>query len=321
MRLAGNAYPAWSEDSGNPRPPSGKHHERRVVEVRQWLGELPELYALLPLFVLPGVGVPQEEQTGGMEFKSTPPVNIDVLDLANEVEKRDTDSVRSEAERERDRNGYRWEDEDARRGLRGIVVAKEPARFREGVLPFLVQWTRLIDGELWDEEVEHDPPAEVPTVSGECDFLLAQFDWISKQPWWLEFYAEVKQRHRQLADATHTRPSRTRLVCIDPLCGWDVVAVPGAGGRRYFRCTGCGEAWSDLEIDRMAKRKRPRTLTECAKITGVSVRSLRTAVAQRTLRPARREANTDYFNLDDVVIVAAQIIKGRHAGRTRTRAS
>jgi hypothetical protein len=314
-------YQAWASDSGNPRPESGRLHERRIRETRQHLGELPDLYALLPFFTLPGVGVPEEERSGGAGFGSRPPVNLDVIDLGRKRQKKDTDAVRTEDERARDREQWRWEIEDTRSGHAGVVVAGEPARFREGILPMLFQWTRLIDGEMWDEEIEHEGPAEDPTISGECGFLLAHFAWITEQPWWLEFYDEIKTMHRLLLDATHQRVEKARLTCLNDECGWDVFPVETEVGNRYFKCEGCGETWGALELHRMAERKRPRKLSECAKITGVSVRSLRTEIAEHALRPKIRDGNTDLFDLQDVAAVAARIKLGRTAGRTKTRAS
>jgi hypothetical protein len=163
-------YQAWATDSGNPRPESGRNHERRIRETRQHLGELPELYAQLWMFSEPGSAPKDPDQRSG---KSNPAhrsvVNLDVLDLTDERLKDDAEDMRTDY-------GI-----DSRAGAR-----------RQGVVNTLASWSRLVCSEMSDEDIESDL-ADEPTISSECGYLLKHLAWIAEHQWYDdEMHPDVK---------------------------------------------------------------------------------------------------------------------------------
>jgi hypothetical protein len=103
----------------------------------------------------------------------------------------------------------------------------------------------------------------------------------------------ASQRHPWPSDP----PSKEALYCLNPQCGWKVTEVDGA----YYRCTGCGRSWGRLELHRMAERKRPKPLAECARLAGVGERTLRRYRAEGAIKPAARNGTTDLYDIDQVM--------------------
>ena len=256
-------------------------------QTKRDLMSIPDLYALLPMFAEPGVGATGEGGSG--KPGSKPPVNLAVLDLLDTREKPDSDPQRLD-----------WE-LDRMAGSR-----------RQGVLPTLASWVRLVDGEMWDESAEHEPPNDYPTVATECGFLLANFGWIAEQQWFNELADDVKAIRRDLREATHNHDVTEHLTCIQPGCGWDVKPMDGGS---WFKCSGCGESWGRIELHKMAERKRPRPLKECADLTGTPHRTLRYLVAEGELRHVARDGNRCLYDIQDVVVAAAKV-KIRNSGTT-----
>ena len=224
-----------------------------MTDTRKQLAAIPDLYCLLPLFVLPGTG--SDDDGRAKASPKRPPGSLAVLDLLDTREKPDADPTRQDF------------DLDRRAGAR-----------RQGVLPTLASWSRLVDSELWDEGREHTPPSDSPTIAGECGFLLEHLRWAEDHRWFDELAADVAGIHRDLMRAVR-EPDPIALVCTIPGCGWGVI-----NEGPYFRCTGCGKTTSPLEAYRMAEKKRPKTIRECAVQLNVSVRTLRKLIASRELR-------------------------------------
>jgi uncharacterized protein YciI len=205
QRLGRLDYPAHAQHSDNPRPDSGKRHEQRVRDTRQHLAELPELYAQLALFILPG-STPQDPD--GKRSKSNPAwrsvVNLDVLDLTDAREKSNSDPTRTDAAL------------DAWAGAR-----------REGVPKTLHKWALRVDGELWDDDQAHDEVPDEPNLTSDSQFLLVHFDWITQQPWFIEIHDDVRKMRTDIRNVCGERDKHVdRFSC--PQCGAE--SVPG--GRR-----------------------------------------------------------------------------------------
>lgn len=250
------------------------------AQTRTHLEQIPDLFANLGLFLVRG---PSAEGTFGAPSGSRPPMDLGVIDLLDEREKRDCEPTRTADEIARDRlNGAR----------------------RMGVLPILVQWTRLVDSELWDEGIEHAPLADSPTVASECGFLLLHLAWCAEQQWFNELADDVRKIRGDLRQATRSRDVEDlRLACTQ--CGWPNIERMADGA--WFRCAGCGESWGRLEMHKMAERKRPRPLKQVAEFVNAPHRTLRHLVAEGKLKHVARDGNANLYDIQDAVVALAWV--------------
>jgi excisionase family DNA binding protein len=253
-----------------------------VSNLRATLEAIPVAYDALGAFLLPGSLPPDPDRRTGPPIASRRAVlNLDVVDLLDTREKADADATRVD-----------------------YALDRMAGARRQGVLPTLVSWTRLVDGELWDEGVEHEPPADGPTVASECAFLLAHVAWVDEQQWANEIEDDTAAMLRDMRKAVgELEVKKARLTCLQPGCGWD---VEEEAGREVFRCTGCGRKWGRIELHNMAERKKPKTVKQIATLLGVSVRTIRYAIADGKLRPIARDGSADLFDLQQASAATMQ---------------
>ena len=244
-----------------------------MTDTRKQLAAIPDLYALLPLFLLPGTGTDDDGRAKASPKR--PPGSLAVLDLLDTREKPDADPTRQDF------------DLDRRAGAR-----------RQGVLPTLASWSRLVDSELWDEGREHTPPSDDPTVAGECGFLLEHLRWAEDHQWFDELAADIAGIHRDLMRAVR-EPDPIALRC--PICTHEVETMANGG---WFRCLGCDHRWSRMEAHRLYERQKPMTLAECAESIGRPVKTLHHWKAQGLLKPVGRDAGGALYRLADVQAAA-----------------
>lgn len=201
------------------------------------LTSLPEAYALLPGFLLPGSLPPDPDRRAATSSPARPPLRLEVVDLLDGREKPDADLYREDY------------DLDRRAGSR-----------RQGVLPTLASWVRLTDSELWESGIDHGPPADVPTVATECGWLLGHAAWILDQRWGHELAAEVTAMLGDVQAATGWQPVEPDKC---PSCGWIVEARDGGA---WWSCTGCPRTWAmHAEISKLAAvQEHSLTLREVA---------------------------------------------------------
>lgn len=278
--------------------------------MREQLAELPTFYELLPLFRLPGSRPPDPNGHSATSL-ARPPLSLDVLDLEDAREKRDSDPQRTDARL--DRMGFRWRDRDGK-------LTGSPAARRQGILPTLVAWCRLVDEELWDSGLEHreyglmpcsanctEAPVRarmdnregpcsaiarqhwtVPTAKAETGFLLLHLDWCGEWRWFGELAADVRTMHADIRQAIGDAAPEP-LHC--PSCGWGVAEQDGG---KWFRCTGCERAWSWLEIGKIYERQKPKTLSEIAVLTHVPLSTLKKWAKLRWIKPVARDGAALY---------------------------
>lgn len=298
------------------------------------LRQIPELFALLPVFLLPGTGT-QPDGFGGGKAGSRPAAAPAVVDLLDRRQKPDADPYRDDAEL--DRMPHRWRDGHGR-------MVESPGEPRLGVLPTLASWSRAVSDGLWEAGVTHDELGveactrlcdEAPvrarrlqtegpcggiarqhrtaaTVSGECAFLLEHVTWISRQRWRTELAADVTAIRRALRAAVREHDP-IQLKCTIETCGWPVEAQavdPETGEAGYYRCTGCGRTWSRAEVSRLYDRQQPMSLAECAEILGRPVKTLHHWRGKDWIRPVGRDHRGALFSLSDVQDVAFSTING-----------
>jgi len=289
--------------------------EKLRAQLSEALEQIPASFDLLDEFILPGSIPASPDGARGSSSPSRPPLNLVVLDLQDTREKPDSDPQRTDY------------DIDRRAGAR-----------RQGVLPTLVAWVRVVDEERdgeddyvapWKREAccqgcpityamggigygpcvgALRPHAWIPlTLAEAATFLLDHVDWIVDQQWAVEIADECAAILRDIRAAIGEFDVKNQLACMD--CGWD---VHEANGGDYFRCSGCAKTWGRIELHRMAERKTPKTMKQCATIIGVSVRTLRYARAEGAFKPVARDGSADLFDLQQVA-ASVQHLKYRTA--------
>lgn len=203
------------------RSPTQVKSDRALVcdhcedQIEKWLREIPDHYALLPEFMLPGSA---EKDPGSKATKAAYvalPVRLEVIDLLDQ------------------RPGRIWQGTAPAHDRRGVI----------GTLVVLVE--RLVD------EKPLTPPTNV-TVSSACSLLARHRLWIAEQEWVTLLHDDLKQLHRALADAVgiYRRPPVGRC---QVLMGEGDDTKPCAGGlypTEYgsVRCTRCGETWNSDKL-------------------------------------------------------------------------
>jgi hypothetical protein len=225
-----------------------------------------------------------------LSTRSKPPVSLALIDLTDTREKPDADPVRGDY------------DLDRRAGGR-----------RQGVLPTLAAWTRLVDGELWDEAREHDPLAETPTVASECGFLLTHLEWIVEQQWANEIADDVRRIRLDLMHAVGERDAE-KFSC--ETCGWEMEPQGDYDQelKRYpwYRCTGCHATLTTAaEVDRLSADAADYvTLKYAAKQLGKDWATLRSWKKQGWIKPVGRDQRGSIYSLNAIRGVSISIQKG-----------
>ena len=258
--------------------------EKLRAQLSDALEQIPASFDLLGEFILPGSAPASPDGPRGVSSPSRPPLNLVVLDLRDTREKADSDPSRTD-----------------------YAIDRRAGARRQGVLPTLVSWARRADGELWDEGKAHQPPPDAPTVATECGWLLDHVNWIVDREWAVEIADECAAILRDIRAAIGEFDVKNQLACMD--CGWD---VHEANGGDYFRCSGCAKTWGRIELHRMAERKTPKTMKQCAEMLAVSIRTLRYARAEGDFKPVARDGSTDLFDLQQVA-ASVQHLKYRTA--------
>lgn len=263
------------------------------------LDDLPLAHDQLWLHLLPdgrsaGMGSRQRHSV----FSHGNVLNLDAVDLLSTTEKPGADLYRT-----------------------GEAIEADKQDRRQGVLPTLTQWVRLIDDRMTVAAALHDPPYALvtcgpvcrfageadevalwpaypgyacsefesthwrkPTVVSQCRWLRTQGSYITEQDWAAVIVADLEALLRDIQLITGMVDHDRTMPCLTLSCG--NVAYPQKGGA-WYRCSGCDRAWSRGELMRHAERNAPRTLVECAKLLNVSERTLRTLLAQHLISPIR----------------------------------
>jgi hypothetical protein len=247
-----------------------------VQKLSKALTELPAAYNQLHLFQLPGS---RPSDTGSKQRHGTlstrAPLVLEVLDLLDRRHKNDVEPTRDNYELDR-------------------LVGQR----RLGVLPTLSQWVRLVDSEQWDSGLVHAAPAEIPTVESECGWLQSHVEWISQQGWLQEIADDLTRMLKDCTLITGTTEQHIKMTCTNLGCGWPVQEEADGA---WFKCTGCGRSWGRLELHKMAERKKPKPLIECAKLAGVSDRTLNRLIEAGLLKHVARDGTRYLYDIDAVM--------------------
>lgn len=177
--------------------------------LEKWLREIPDHYALLPTFALPGSAEKNPDSGTTKAAFVNPPVRLEVIDLLDS------------------RVGRIWNGTAPAHDRRGVI----------GTLVALVE--QIVDG-------RHLTPPATVTVTSACALLQRHRLWLCEQDWAGDAYAELKQLHRDVSNAVgiFRRPPVGRChVVIDDAekpCGGPLHPNDYGG----VRCSRCGEIWN-----------------------------------------------------------------------------
>ena len=233
------------------------------MNLAETLAAIPEAYANLPGYLLPGSQPPDpEKRTAHTVVSHRSILRLEVVDLLDVREKADASPTRDDF------------DVDRRAGAR-----------RQGILPTLSSWVRLVDSEMWDEGDEHQNPPTQRTVAGECAWLASQLEWIEAQRWVGEIEEDLA---RMLADMLRACGVKPEPVYRCPNCR-DLVRPEDKGA--WYRCLGCGQTWAmHNEINRLlAQQANTMTLKACAEDVGRPKSSLEEWRARGLINPVAKD--------------------------------
>lgn len=184
-------------------------------DLRKWLREIPERYALLPHFIDFGVADRNPEAKASKRTDAPAPMRLEVIDHLD------------------DRLALRWNGTVPTDKRRGIV----------GVLHDHAQRTR--------DDRNLTPLNQPPTVSGEAAFLQRHSLWLSEQEWVTEVHYDLKRVNNQLRDAIGDHKPRPVGVCVVTSdkgeCGGPL--LPSRVGGVW--CPRCGDTWDIDELRRL----------------------------------------------------------------------
>lgn len=187
--------------------------EQHEHQLRTWLRETPERYALLPAFIEHGTTDRNPDAKTARNVDAPAPMRLEVLDLLD------------------DRLGRKWQ---------GIAVTDE----RRGVVGTLNAWANEV------RDAKRIAPATTPTVSGEAHLLSLHVAWIVQQDWAADLHTEIRDLHRRLGDAIGIHRQRPVGSCPvddgDGPCG--VALYPSQFGG--VRCRS-GHGWDIDELRRL----------------------------------------------------------------------
>lgn len=196
------------------------------MTTRQQLHDIVDLAALLPDLattrsVTSGTGRP----ASGPVAHSPAPVRLDILQALDARTRVTGDDAEDRA----------WHDRMA-------------SDHRQGLLPDLWQWARMIEAEAMDRCPE--APAELPEqpcVASVVAWLLAHLDWALTQRWADELVSDVDWWWRRVRHLLGERDE------YQPRCGRCLFPVEETAGG-VWQCAGCGAETSlDAALKRIAE--------------------------------------------------------------------
>ena len=174
-------------------------------DVRHWLGELPELCALLPDAAVARAAIDGPRPAPS----SKPPLKLHVLHLLDTREKAN----------------WEW-------GMWQV----DPDR--QGVLPYLWGWVRDVEASLYDESPRlPDETPEQPTVASCCDWLARHVGMAETLQQWPELRDGIQVLNRNVHAAVSAVRDRSRPVPCNH-CGAGALARDAETNR--WICPACG---------------------------------------------------------------------------------
>jgi hypothetical protein len=190
--------------------------------LRTWLREIPDLYAQLPLFWLPGSTEPDPDKRATTRTDAPTPLRLVVTDLTDQ------------------RRGRIWQ-------------GTEPTIDRRGTLGVLNVQARHMREDRTMIPVNH------PTVAGESHQLAVNVAWLIQQTW-ISYdhdtdtpglYDEIKRLHRDMSNTIGEYAPRPVANCThetdEGACGGPL--LPARLGGVF--CPRCHDKWPITELARL----------------------------------------------------------------------
>lgn len=281
--------PNWRDDP--------VERKKFLGRVRHHLEQIPDLVPFIPLFLVRGG---QGEGPMSAAFGSKPPMDLGVVDLLDEREK-----------------------DGGKEGLRPTLISwiRVYDDALEGTVGYETPWRRQacsaacgfsVPGFILVPSPEagccvgdfRKHPHIQHTVAEACSYLIRWLDRAAEFQWFDEFAEVVRKMRGELKSITRERSVEDLgLACTG--CGWPNIETMDDGA--WYRCSGCGTQFLRDELAKKAERKRPRSLKECAEVTGHPHRTLRYLVAEKMLRHVARDGNRNLYDIQDVVVAAAMV--------------
>jgi hypothetical protein len=182
--------------------------------LRAWLKEIPERYALLPTFIDHGTTPKDPDHVVTRQTEAPAPMRLEIVDLL-----------------------------DTRRGRKWSGIA--PALDRRGTLGTLHAHAQRIR----DEKALASQPH--PTVTTETQLIQRWLLWLTEQDWVTEPYRELRMLHRQLGDAIGEHRPRPVGTCVvdygEGECGGPLLPSRLGG----VHCPRCDATWDIDELRRL----------------------------------------------------------------------
>jgi hypothetical protein len=227
-----------------------------MITTAQKLIELVDLAALLPAMLQPATTVKPGRTTPPGIAHSPAPVRLELLHVLD-------GRLRDLGDDAEDRA---WHDRAA-------------GDHRQGLLPDLYQWAKLVDGEARDAGREPaDLPDESITLTAVTAWLHGQLGWALIQDWGYALARDIDWWWRHLRHLTGERDD------YQPRCTLCLFPITQADGGGVWTCQGCGNETSlDAALHRLAEPLV--TLTQASEITGVPLTTLKSRVASGALLP------------------------------------
>lgn len=181
--------------------------------LRRWLKEIPERYALLPTFIGHGTTPKDPDHVTTRQTEAPAPMRLEIIDLL-----------------------------DTRRGRHFGII---PAADRRGTLGTLHAHAQYIRDE---KHLARNPQ---PTVHSEAALIERWLLWLTEQDWVTEPYRELRVLHRQLGDAIGEHRPRPVGTCVidtgDGECGGPLLPSRLGG----VHCPRCDATWDIDELRRL----------------------------------------------------------------------
>ena len=158
---------------------------------KQQLRDILDWAAILPALLTRRAPTGDTSRGGRPSPGSRPPVRLDVLHVLDTRTRVAGDDAEDRA----------WHDRMA-------------SDHRQGILPDLWQWCRLIEAEAMHSRPE--PPDELPeqpTLAGVVDWLTRHTPWAVEQPWAGEYVADVDWWWRKLREAVGEADTASPVPC------------------------------------------------------------------------------------------------------------
>lgn len=200
-------------------------------------------------------------------------------------------------------------------GWHGLDPATTQVVTRYGVLPSLEAWVRYVREHMTDDNVEHPPLTDRPTVASEAAWLLDTLAYTLTHDWAPHLAHDVGSLYRQLGGILGERPEY-RPRCRVLGCGetdrrgvHHGTLLEPMDNATWYACRACGRNYTiaaDLRALGQAQEAMPGP--EVAQALGLSKHTIRSWASRGLLKHEGRDAKgRKTYDIDTVRRVAQRV--------------